>query len=347
MPSAICYLLSANIQYSPMPEDTQNPLPNLILMYGEDTFSIHEKINLWKQEFEKKYGGDINIAELAGEEVSPTDIIDSIEALPFLSEKRLVIIKNFLSEKKADEQKKLAEKLKDVPETTVLIFYEISPPDKRLTLFKHLQKLATLKEFQPLKGTALNQWIINHTAKKGGQIGILAASYLAEHIGPNLWQLSNEIQKLSLYTGSQEIQAKDIDLLTKTSAEANIFKLTDQIGRRQIKEALKTLHELIETGSEPPYVFAMIARQFRLLIQIKDLIRKGFDKQQIANRLKQHPFVVTNIMNQARNFEGEALKRTHQKLLELDTKFKSGKIHYLASSKKHYLLQVEKLIAET
>lgn len=263
-----------------------------------------------------------------------------------MSEKRLVLVKNFLSEKKADEQKKLAEKLTEVQETTVLIFYEISQPDKRLTLFKHLQKLATIHTFEALKGTALSQWIINKASKKNAHIGMLAASYLAEHVGPNLWQLSNEIEKLALYRGTREIQSKDIDLLTKTSAETNIFKLTDQIGRRQPKQALATLQELVETGSEPPYVFAMIARQFRLLIQVKDLLRKGFQQQQITNRLKQHPFVVRNTVAQAKNFEPEDLKRSHRKLLEIDTKFKSGKIHYLTGEKKHYLLQLEKLITE-
>lgn len=315
-------------------------------MHGEEPFLIHEKVNIWKKEFEKKYGGDINIEELSSEEISPQNIMDAMNAAPFLSEKRLVLVKNFLSEKKADEQKVLAEKLEEVPDSTVLIFYEIGKPDKRLTLFKHLQKIATIHEFQPLKGTALSQWIINEAAKKGGRISILTASYLAEHVGSNLWQLSHEIEKLSLYCEKREIQKPDIDLLTRTSADISIFKLTDQIGRRQTKEALKTLHGLLENGNELPYIFAMIARQFRLLIQIKDLLRKGFQKQQIANRMKLHPFVVTNTMSQARNFEAENLKRAHQKLLELDTKFKTGKVHYLATAKNHYLLQIEKLIVE-
>ncbi len=316
-------------------------------MHGEDSFSIHEKIATWKKEFEKRYDGDTNITELNGEELTPSDILDAIAVLPFLSDKRLVLIKNFLSEQKADAQKKLAEKLTDVPDTTVLVFYELKKPDKRLSLFKHLNKIAKVYEFQPPQGTTLNQWIIDKTSKKGGKINIMAASYLAQHVGADLWKLSSEIDKLTAYAGEREIQAKDIDLLTRSSAETNIFKLTDQIGNKRTHEAIKTLHTLLDSGEELPYVFAMIVRQFRLLIEVKDLVRKGFQKQQIIDRLKQHPFVITNTLNQTRNFEADKLKETYTKLLEIDTKFKTGKIHYLSTDKRHYLLQIEKLIVES
>ncbi|MBU1019511.1 MAG: DNA polymerase III subunit delta [Patescibacteria group bacterium] len=316
-------------------------------MHGEETFLINEKIHIWKKEFEKKYGGDLNIEELAAEEITPQDVLNSMNAVPFLSEKRLVLVKNFLSEKKADIQKELAEKLKDVPETTVLIFYEIGKPDKRLSLYKHLQKIATIREFQALKGTMLHQWIINEAAKRGSKMSIMTASYLSEHVGTNLWQLTHEVEKLTLYCGSNEIKSQEIDLLTRSSAEVSIFKLTDQVGRKQTKEALKTLHELLESGEELPYIFAMIARQFRLLIQVKDMLRKGSQKPEIINRLKLHPFVATNLLNQARNYDADGLKRAHGKLLELDTKLKTGKVSYLATAKNHYLLHVEKLIVES
>ena len=317
---------------------------NLILMHGEDTFSIKERIDLWKNEFIKRYDGDTNINEIDGDSTTVSDIIDAISVLPFLSDKRLVLVKNFLSEQKADEQKKLAGKLADIPDTTVLVFYELKKPDKKLSLFKHLTKTGKTYEFEPLKGNTLNQWIIDRTTKRGGNINIMTASYLAQYVGSDLWKLANEIDKLSTYKEGSPIGARDIDLLTRSSAETNIFKLTDQIGSRRIQDALKTLHELLESGEELPYVFAMIVRQFRLLIQVKDLLRKGFQKQQIIDRLKLHPFVVTNVIAQAGNFEPDQLKKIHSRLLEIDTKFKTGKIQFLATDKNQYLLQIERLI---
>ncbi len=325
---------------------TNGQLGNLIFMHGEDTYSVHEKIATWKTEFAKRYDGDTNITELDGEKTTPQEIIDAISIMPFLSEKRLVLVKNFLSGNKADIQKKMASKLKEIPDTSVLVFYELKKPDKRLSLYKHLLKTGKTYEFQLLQGTQLSQWIIDQVSKRGGRINIMGASYLSQHAGSDLWKLSNEIDKLIAYAGSREIQSKDIDLLTRSSAETNIFKLTDQIGNRRTHSALKTLHELLESGEEAPYVFAMIARQFRLLVQVKDLIRKGFQKQQIIDRLKQHPFVITKTMSQVNNYTPEKLHAIYKKLLELDTKLKTGKVHYLASDKRHYLLQIEKLIVE-
>jgi len=84
-----------------------------------------------------------------------------------------------------------------------------------------------------------------------------------------------------------------------------------------------------------------------LIIEVKDMLRKNLNRQQIIDRLKANPFVVTNTMAQARNYEPESLKKIYNKLLDLDTKLKTGKITYLATQKNHYLLHIEKLIIES
>ncbi|MFA6528044.1 MAG: DNA polymerase III subunit delta [Candidatus Gracilibacteria bacterium] len=315
-------------------------------MHGEDSFSINEKIQTWKREFEKRYEGDINISELDGEKVKVDEIITSIDSMPFFSEKRLILVKNFLSEQPAEEQKKLVSRLTHVEDTSVLVFYELTSPDKRLSLYKYLTKTAKIYEFPSLRPAALNKWITERVISKNGKINTLAASYLAEQIGPNLWKLSSEIDKLISYTNGQEITSKDIDILTRASAETSIFKLTDQIGQRRTTEAIRTLNELIDGGEELMYIFAMIVRQVRILIEVKDMLRKSLNRQQIVDRLKANPFVVTNAMAQARNYEPETLKRIHGKLLELDTKMKTGKINFSTAQKNHYLLHIEKLIVE-
>ncbi|EKD47866.1 MAG: hypothetical protein ACD_65C00247G0006 [uncultured bacterium] len=317
-----------------------------IFMHGEDCFSLQEKINTWKREFEKRHDGDINITELNGESITSEEIANTIATLPFFSEKRLILIKNFLTEQPTEEQKKLIPRLADIPDTSVVVFYELTPPKKIFSLYKHLAKTAKVYEFESLKPAALNKWITERVIKAGGKINALATSYLAEQTGANLWRLSSEIDKLISYTNCTEITSKDIDLLTRASTESNIFRLTDQLGQRRTAEAIKTLNELLESGEQLPYIFAMIARQFRILIEVKDMIRKGLNRQQIIDRLKANPFVVTNAMAQARNYEPEQLKRIHSRLLELDTKSKTGKIPYLATQKNHYLLHIEKLIVE-
>ncbi|EKD48135.1 MAG: hypothetical protein ACD_65C00105G0001 [uncultured bacterium] len=319
-------------------------LGNLIFMYGEDTYSIYEKINLWKSEFVKRYGSDINLAEIEGEKAIANNVTDAITAMPFLAEKRLVIIKNFILDAKNEEQKKLVEKLKEVPDTTVLVFYETASPDKRVSLFKYLSKTAKVYTFEELSGQTLNKWILEKTEKEGGKIGIMSASYLAEFIGPDLWKLSNEIKKLVAFANGKEIQSRDIDAIVVPSSETSIFKFTDQLGSSRIQSAIETLHALVESGEELPYIFAMIIRQFRLLIQVKDLLRKGFQRQQIIDRMKIAPFVASNLMSQARNFEPDQLKKMHRRLLEMDERIKTSKIYFSTTDKKHYLMHLEKLI---
>src|SRR3989344_3632933 len=111
--------------------------PNLVFMYGEDSFSLLQEVQRWKELFLEKHG-DMNIEVLDNPELSNKEIAGSISAMPFLGEKRLVILKNFLSSNNADRQKELIPVLENLSDTTVLVIVETEAPDKRLSLFKHL-----------------------------------------------------------------------------------------------------------------------------------------------------------------------------------------------------------------
>ncbi|KKR25966.1 MAG: hypothetical protein UT55_C0023G0012 [Candidatus Peregrinibacteria bacterium GW2011_GWE2_39_6] len=132
---------------------------NIVLLYGENTFNLHEKIRFWKQAFIEKYNGDINIDEFDGQ-TEPHLIVEAASAMPFLSEKRLVVVKNFLELQKPETLKKMADHLDLISENTVLIFIESTPPDKRTTLFKKIQKIARIEEFKPLSSELLLTWTL-------------------------------------------------------------------------------------------------------------------------------------------------------------------------------------------
>lgn len=317
----------------------------IVLFFGENTFELHEKITRWKNAFIEKHG-EFNMDEIDGSgELS--SILDASSSLPFGAEKRLVIVKNFLSSHKPENLKKMAAALPHLPESSILIFWESKPPDKRTTLFKTLEKTARLEESKPKVGKELVEWIQEKTRSHGGQIDLSTANQLSALAGNNLWKLNTEIQKLVQYADNGKINPESIEALAQGSSMlSSIFKLTDALGQKKIKEALEILHQLVNQGEELPMIFSMMARQFRLLIQVRELQNAGLSAQAISQKLKQHPYSISSILPQCKNFKAEELKTIYTKLLQIDRGLKTGEFRYQNNEPIEYLLQIEKLIIE-
>lgn len=317
---------------------------NLFFFFGDDTYSLFQKINHWKNEFAKKHG-DTNLEILNGQDLTAEYIKQAVETMPFLGEKRLIIIKNFISEGNPEEQKKTAEIFeKEIPDTCVIVFIETSQIDKKVTLFKRLKKYAQTTEFLALSGFELNEWIIKKVNKNGGIIDENAAVYLASIVGGNLWTLSNEIQKLCAYCEKRPITIIEIELLVNANLHISIFQLTDAIAQKNTKLSLETLHNLIESGEDLIWILFMIIRQFRLIIQVKDLKERGLRENEIIGKLKEHPFTIRNTMRQSGNFQIQTLKKIYNFLLDIDVKLKTGKIKFLATDRRDLTLALDRFI---
>ncbi len=317
--------------------------PNLVFMYGEDTFSLRNELQRWKKAFIEKYD-DMNLEELDGSKTSVEEIGGAITAMPFMSERRLVILKDFLASKKADDQKKLVPLIEKLSDETVFVIAENSTPDKRTSAFKTLSKQATVKIFNTPEGAALTSWLVQRFHAHKGQIDYRTATYLISAAGNDLWKLENEAQKLSLYAKNQPVTPDMIDKLVVGSIQQSIFTLTDQLAQKDTKGALRTIRKLQANGQEAPYLFAMIARQFRLMLEIKSLTEQNTPQPAIASKMKVHPYVVKTVASQCRNFTHTQLRRALRKLLEIDRRLKTGRIHLRQREEEQYLLAIEKIL---
>lgn len=319
----------------------------VFLFFGDDTYSQREKLKFWYQEFEKKHGGDMNIATIDGESATANEIFQASCAMPFLAEKRLTIVKNFLSGDAETEVKSaMAEMLDRIPDCCVLVFSETLPIDRRLSLYKKIQKLGKIVEFPLPTGSRLLGWIDKQVAQLGGKIEGAAQILLSELIPNDLFRLGNEINKLVNYANGRPITKNDVELLVNSQLATSIFKLTDGIGQKNKKIAVDTLHQLIETGEELHGIFYMIMRQFRIIMCAKDLGAQGVSKEAMASKIGEHPFAVSNAFTQSRNFSIEQLKRAYELLVRLDTKLKSGGIKVLAGDNREFVLALDRLVLE-
>lgn len=313
-------------------------------MYGEDSFSLSEELAKWKKLFEEKYGSNFNIEEFHGENLKIGELVNSVNSAPFLSEKRMIIVKNFLSSQKSEAQSEMQQAIQKIPESSVLIFAETLSPDKRFAFFKYLTTNANVYLYSKPKDVQLNNWVVKRVLINEGQIDFQSANYLIATVGNDLWSLEKEIQKLCLYARGKIINKEMIDELVTGNIEESIFNLTDQMAKKNQAGVLNTIKKLEEQGEEAPFIFSMIARQFRLMLEIKSLSEMRLSENAIAGKMGVHPFVVTNTVRQCKNFTYGQLKSGLQKLLEIDRALKSGRINYSAKNPDHYLLAIEKVL---
>ena len=300
-------------------------LDSLYLLCGSDDYQIEQFIDKFINKFVNDEFKDFNLDVLAENDNTIAELFNSIETLPFMTEKRIVVFHLYdILAKKTNLDEKLVELVSDLPETTTLLLVSHKNTDKRLKLYKKIKKLGEIIEFKALKYKKLDQWIKKEAKKEGYNITRKAIKLLEKAFNNNLQQLKNELEKLVIFSNNEDTITKDTvekmiskDWIVK---ENIIFDFVDEIGRNNAAEALKLLDDILNEGTSPKQIIGMIARQIRLMLQTKLLSKEGLTVKQIAKRLKQHPYPVEKCLKQSKNFSVNSLERGLEKLLESDYK---------------------------
>ncbi len=300
----------------------------IIFFYGEDNYRLKQKIKALKKKFVSASLGDTNLVVLDGATISYDEFIRQILAMPFLSKTRLVIVENIIKNNKKSAKgsalEKIPEALKKIPKSTVLVFAEDGVPDRRTVLFKKLSK-EKMEEFKVLEPAGLSRWINREVENQGGSIDSAATSKLIEYVGPDLWRMENEIQKLISY--DKKITSENVELLVQSQIQADIFRTIDAIANKNIKTAIFEFYKLLDTGTNELMILTMIVYQYRNLLIVKDISEQGNTNQwAIVKKTKLHPFVVQKSLSLLNRYSMDDLKKIYRNLLDYDFRIKTGKI---------------------
>jgi DNA polymerase-3 subunit delta len=279
---------------------------------------------------------DLNTTHLDGRRISFAELQHACDTIPFFADRRLIIVQGLLIHLRksapADQRKTwlqaLVEYLPRMPETARLVFVEPETMPSRhplRSLAARNEKLGYDREFHLPQGRELVQWVGRRVQERGGSITPGATAQLAAFISDNLRLMAQEIEKLLAYVDrARPITKEDIQLLVSDVREANIFDMVDALGQRDRQTASRLLHQRLDGGDHPLALQAMMARQIRILIQVKELRQEGLDRTAIATQLGLHPFVVRKALAQERNFSMTQLESIHRQLLDTDVAIKTG-----------------------
>jgi len=311
------------------------------LFYGEDSYSLSHELKALEEKFSLANFGDLNINKFDGSVLTYEEFIRSISALPFLAEKRLIIIKNFLRDGDEKLREYISKNFPKFPNSADVILVEEGEVNKNLGFFKTLKKLNQTSYFPLRQGYDLEKWLLDWSAKEKIRIKPPAIRKLVAMAGNNSWRLINELQKLDVFRlvmGRDQIGEDDIEEMVEGESNPNIFNFIDDLGARDAKSALHNLQELFSGGKNENYILTMVVYQFRNMLIVEDLIVKGIKPPMIAKESDLHPFVVGKTLKLLKTFDLPMLRRIYERLLRADLDIKSGKVQPR--------LALEKLLAD-
>ena len=337
--------------------------PVIYFFQGDDEFAIQHALTELRVKNEAESGSlaGMNTTVLDGRTASLDDLRNATLVLPFISDRRLVLLHNPLArlsrpsrpEPEEDEPSKggggsskdrqaFLELLEIVPQTTALVLAEynllndenLTPPNSRKKIKDHWlvhwvktnPERAYYRVFVMPRGPAMVRWIQSRAREQGGQIAPEAAEELSQLVGSDTRLAENELQKLLAYTNyKREIGYEDVALLTADTAQTSIFEMVDAMGARNGREAIRLLNRILEED-EHPRVFGMVVRQFRLLLLTRVVLEQGGGEADIARQVHVPFFVARKLNEQARRFTTPDLEVIYHRLLDIDRQVKTSQI---------------------
>lgn len=310
----------------------------LLFLFGADTYRSREKLKEITGKYEPEIKkGTVELKKFDGADLIFFDLKDAAEAASLFCSKKIMIISG-ACDANSDTKDKLSDYLPGLAKSKDLVIFFDSEPDGRDKLFKALKKAAKCQEFSLLSPQEIKKWIDEKikseslAMKADISISADAKDALVNFIGPDLWQMESEINKLILYKhgGSAKekitIDLEDLEALIKPHIKTYIFKTIDAISSKNKKEALGLLHEHLSNKENEFYIFTMIVWQMRNLVQIKDLVDKGMPFSMVAKKTGISPYVINKNLPVLKKIAFSKIKLIYDYLLYLDIAMKTGKI---------------------
>lgn len=304
------------------------------IISGPNDFARQQKLKELVADFLTQHD-EIGLEYIDGETVGLDRLGEALTSLPFLADKKLVVLKNLAANKVAAD--KVEELLQQVPETTDVVVIE-PKVDKRSSYYKQLKKHHNFIECNNLDAATLATWVVAAVKDRGGSISPSDARLLVSRIGESQQTLSSEIDKLLLY--DQAITKGSIEALTDLTPQSTVFELLGAAFEGRIEAAIGLYDEQRSLRVEPQAILGLIAWQLHLLSLIKTA--KGRSSTEIARAGGVSPYAVGRSMTIASNISAADLKQLVHETLVLDSRLKSENID-VDGAMKNLLLQISQL----
>lgn len=324
-------------------------LHSLYLFSGSEEI-LKEELLAEMIELLRQRGLDPELQRLDGKKLGWTELLREYSQLTIFSQGRLMLVKDapyfqtaasgnakgpakqevFPSKKRLPEnlpeEHEFAAILADQTRNTLLVF-SVPDVDRRRKLSRYLEKKGVLIDFPAPQGAMLLRWIRDELSREAIEIDEDALGMLLQRSGENLSVLKKELEKLTVYLGAKKhVDCSAVEKIVAENAESNIFRLVDELGRKNGVAAVNHLMKMRRQNEHPLRILAMITRHFRLLYHAALLQQQGVTVAKLPAALQVPPFAAQKLLEQLPKISSESLPRIIILLKETDVRIKTGRI---------------------
>ncbi len=305
------------------------------VLFGTESYLMNEFTDRLTERVAEPEHRDMAIVRFDTSETPLDTVLDEAETLPFLVPQKIVFVRDSAllasgkeSAKIEHRPERLAAYMAEPLQSTVLVF--IVPHEKldeRKKLVKAVKSADAAVHFAPLTAEDLLRWVARRAEKQGRRMHPDAIEELIRRAGTDMHALAAETDKLCLHAGAEGIiTAAAVRELVPAAAEQNVFKLTEELAALHTEKALAIYYDLLKRREEPIKLLALLARQFRNMLFVKELDKQGYSPQKMAGQLGLHPYAVKITLEQARKFSESRLAKLLTELADLDFAMKTGQV---------------------
>jgi len=260
------------------------------LIIGEEAFLRNKAIEALREAVCGEDESNLGFQKIDGNAGKMAEFLDAARSLPLFLQAtdracQLVLVRSFEPGTAADGE--LLVEYLDSPVRATCLAFEAPTLDSRRATAKLLSKRATKIDCHRIESTAgVRRWIQSSTNARGFSMAPEAVDYLIEMVGLELQQLSQELDKVELFSTEDEpMSANDLEKLLGRSRTHSVFELTDALVEKKAVSAIQVLNRLLDDGEEPVRLLAMVSWVVRQLITACDLSARGCPKRELLSQL--------------------------------------------------------------
>lgn len=299
----------------------------LYLLFGKQRYLIEKETNRIIKDNDISA---LNISRYNLETAELNDILEDASTFSLFSDKKIVIVDNSfifstIKRKKEIETDELEKYLDNPNPDTIIIFISndenINNVKKVVKKIKKIGKVIEFNDNDTSKDSLIKEQF------KGYKIDLEALKLFEDRVGSDLSIIQNEIDKIKIYKDDDKnITKEDIENLIVKRYEIDIFDFIDKIIYKKTDEALTMYYEMLKFNEEPIKIISILADNFRLMYQAKELSKTGYNNFDIGNILEENPYRMKYVLIKSKEYTSERLLKLIDDLADLDLNIKTGKI---------------------
>ncbi len=308
----------------------------IVVLEGQDEFRISERISEFRLTVTPPEMRDINTTTLNGNLINIGELFASVSTVPFMADKRLVIVEGLLNKLGSPEKKGSSENnvnewadfpvlFGGMPETgTLLIVEKTSLPANKIV--SQILKLSKVEKFPSLRYRELIDWINVRCSLLSVEMESQAIALLADSVGNELRLIDSEIKKMKTYSNGNLITTSDVRLMVPYVRQQNVFRVVDAVIDGRTRDALSASASLINLGESPSAIARMIERQIRFLFNAKYLINRKVPLSDIGKQMNLSGYPLKKTLEMEKKISQARIMDMHDKLLESNIRVREGRL---------------------